>query len=429
MGACVLVCILLVLLPIIIYVIFKLGEGKPIPQDTDSNKVNSSFILNLPNICSSIDEPYNHEYYVENYIDHLKWNETHAQDSCDVHLVNARWSTRAHKIILAAHSEVFERLLLNESKFVIPDRDVESFPALLQFIYERKVPNTSELSFTALKNLLFVAERYQVQSLKCLLEKQLQSNLSVDNVGNWLVASIVANATYLKIAASQFLMDNLTPVSKTDTWKKVSNNNPSVYITAVETTAAYPKNITKCQIECASDGFDSAGVINRLKRFFITERFADVELNLPNRRTFKVNRAILAQQSDEWLNKFRANEPDTKIELPFYTDAYTMKEFLIYMYSGWVSQLHVITNNLLLVANEYNMRPLKEATETIILSRLNVSNVIEYLAIGQQAQSTRLMKELAEFFFEHRKEVIKTDGWIRMKETHPEVLSKILLDS
>lgn len=414
MGAPAIVCAVIVLFPIAIYIIFKLGEGKLIPQNCNIPAEE------LQNICSSIEEPYNKEFYIKNYIERMKLN----QDSCDVNLKHAKWSVRAHKIILAAHSETFEHIFTNESEFSIPDQDFESFPALLEFIYERKVPDAD---FIILKNLLFVAERYQVQTLKCLLEKQLQSNLNVSNVGNLLAASIVANATFLKIAASHFLMDNLTPVSKTDTWKRVSRNNPSIYITAVETSAAYSKNATKCQIECAADGFDSAIIINRLKRFFITERFADAELILPDRRTFKVNRAILIEQSDVWFRKFHANEPDKNIELPFYADWYTMKEFSIYMYSGWVSQLDVITNNLLLTANEYEMEPLKNVTETIISSRLNVSNFVEYLSISQQAQSERLLKELVEYFFEHWKEVSKTDGWKEMKKNHPEVLNKILL--
>lgn len=421
MGAAVIICAVVVILPIAIYIIIKLGEGKPIPQNEDGTKISMSTSDGLTNVCSSTEEPYNDEFYIGNYIDRLKLN----QESCDVHLVHPNWSVRAHKIILAAHSETFERQLTISTEFPIPDRDYESFPALLEFIYERKVPDAN---FIVLKNLLFVAERYQVQTLKCLLEKRLQSDLNVSNVGNLLAASIVANATYLKIAASLFLLDNLTPVTKTDTWKKVSRDNPSIYITAVETAAAHPDNSTKCKIECASGGFDSANIINRLKRFFISERFIDAKLNLPNLHSpFKVNRAILIEQSNVWRNKFRASESDTSIALPFYADAYTMKEFLIYMYSGWVTQLHLITNNLLLVANEYEMEPLKEAAETIILSRLNVSNVAQYLVLGQQAQSTRLMSELADYFFEHRKEIQKTEGWTHMKETHPEILARILL--
>lgn len=420
MGAVVLICVFVVILPIAVYIIIKLGQGKPIPQNAGDTILNFT-TDSLPNICSSTEEPYNDELFIMNYIERMKLN----QDSCDVHLVHPVWSVRAHKIILAAHSETFERLLTNVSEFQIPNQDFQSFPALLEFIYDRKVPKAN---FIDLKNLLFVAERYQVNTLKCLLEKQLQSNLNVSNVGNLLTASIVANATYLTIAASQFLMDNLTPVSKTDTWKKVSADNPSIYQTAVETTAAHPKNVTNCHIECTSDGFASATIINRLKRFFITERFANAEIVLPNRRTFKVNRAILVEQSDVWRGKFYVNEPATSIALPFYTDSYTMKEFLIYMYSGWVAQLHTITNNLLLIANEYEMHPLKNATETIISRRLNVSNFVEYLAIAEQAQSQRLIKEFREYFFDHRKEVMNSDGWIKMKETQPELLAKVLLE-
>lgn len=422
MGAKVIICALLVIVPILIFVIIKLGSGHPIPQPSGDIKVKQNQVSDLlTNICSSIEEPYNKEFYISNHIDRLQLN----QESCDVHLVHPLWSVRAHKVILAAHSETFEHeFKVNAaSEFSIPERDYESFPALLEFIYERKIPDGN---FVALKNLLIVAERYQVQTLKCLLEQRLQSNLNITNVGNTLAASIVANATYLRIAASLFLMDNLTPVTKTETWKKVSRDNPSIYMTAVETAAEHTTNSTKCQIECVSDGFDSANIINRLKRFFITEQFTDAELFLTN-RTFKVNRGILIEQSDVWRGKFRISEPATSIALPFYTDPYTMKEFLIYMYSGWVSQLHLITNNLLLIANEYGMEPLKNATETIILSRLNESNIAEYIMIAQQAQSTRLMKELAEYFFEHRKEVQKTEGWIQLKETQPEVLSKILL--
>lgn len=417
----VIICLLIVLLPMVIYILYKLCQGTPVPQpDGDIviklNKVTDS----RTNICSSLEEPYNRDLYIGNNIDRLKLN----QDSCDVHLVHPKWSVHAHKIILAAHSETFEKLLESATEYTIPDRDYESFPALLEFIYDRKIPDAN---FVTLKDLLIVAERYQVLALKCLLEQRLQSNLNISNVGNALAASIVANATYLKIASSIFLMDNLQPVSKTDTWKKVSRDIPSIYSIAVETAAEHSSNSTKCHIECASGGFDSANIINRLKRFFITEKFTTDNLVLLPDRRWRVNRAILVEQSDVWMGEFRKIGQAEFVTLPPYTDAYTMKEFLIYMYSGWVAQLHVITNNLLLIANEYQMEALKNATETILLSRLNVTNVAEYLMIAQQAQSLRMMKDLAEYFFEHRKEIQKTDSWIKLKAAHPEVLSKILL--
>lgn len=424
-------CTAIVLIALTI-IIWKLIEGKPRPQNSGDNNVNlSTANIYLPNICTTIEEAYNKELYVSNYIGRLKLDQT----SADVRLVHAHWSSGAHKIVLAAYSETFEQIFIRESEsdaqkgriteFEIPDRDADSFVALLEFIYEQKVPTAN---FIVLKNLLFVAERYQVHTLKCLLEQKLQSDLSISNVGNVLLASIVANATFLRNAASHFLLENLTPVLKTDTWKKVSQDNPSIYGTALESSATYSKNSSTCLIQCASGGWDSATIINRLKRFFITERFANAELIVPNQRTFKVNRAILAEQSDVWREKFRVDESSTSITLPLHTDAYALKEFLIYMYSGWVAQLNVITNNLLIIASEYEMLPLKNATETIISTRLDVSNVAEYFPIADQAQSARLKKQLVEFFFENRIDIVKTDGWKKMKETHLEILSKIIFD-
>lgn len=418
MKACIICCLLVVFIPGFIFVIWKLAQGRPIPQPSDTGMKLLAAEPELPNVCSSIDEPTS-QSYVENNIKQLKLN----QGSCDVRLVHGDWSVRAHKIILAAHSEVFEQLLTNVSTYAIPDRDFgtnnDGFPALLDFIYERKMP---ESNFVILKNLLIIAERYEVVALKCLLEKQLQLILDQSNVGNILATSMVANATYLKIAASQFLMDNLTPVSKTDTWRKVSRDNPSISSTAIETAAVYPKNTTKCHIECPSSDFNSAMIISRLKRFFIVEKFVDANLIVSN-GTFKVNRAILVEQSDIW----RGTLKQTSIELPFYTDPFSMKEFLIYMYSGWVPQLEVNTNSLLLLANEYEMRPLKNATETIIASRLNLSTFVGYLSLVDQAQSERLKKEMSDYFYEHRQEISQTDDWINMKQTQPEVLARILL--
>ena len=90
---------------------------------------------------------------------------------------------KAHKLILAATSPVFKVMFQDGTKeqqsgqVNIEDIDTNVFEEFLRFIYTGDVRHLPEIA----EDLLAVADKYQVQSLKYTCIAQMLESLSADN--------------------------------------------------------------------------------------------------------------------------------------------------------------------------------------------------------------------------------------------------------
>lgn len=410
---------------LVIFIVIKiLGSGKAIPQPKEVENLKS--IMKDDNICKSSDEIYIEEFLIRNNIELLGLN----QDSCDILVLCKNGQVKAHKVILAAYSEVFERMIQNASnvenqltKIELTDIDIDVLWPMLKFIYDGKFPKVN-INYN---DLLLSAEHYEISALKCELEKLLESQINNENVGDLLVTAEQANAKFLKFAASKYLMTHLADIRKTSAYKNVASRYPGLITTAIDVLGNLPENST-CEIECHSLNKTSPLIVRRLKRFMITEHFTDAEIKFGN-QTFKVNRAILIEQSNEWQKLFRDNTNKIYLE-PTENDVtistIVMKEFLIYMYSGWVQQLNSIAEQLLMIANKFQMFALKAACENVIYDKLNTNNAAELLVIADKASSRLLSRKIVDFILKNKNAVVGTAGWNKLKTSHSHILHEII---
>jgi len=90
----------------------------------------------------------------------------------------------AHRFVLIAHSPVMYKMLMApmiESKThtaKLDDIDGETMLEVLRFLYIRKVENTERLA----PNLLYCAEKYELNELKNYAAASMSKTLSIDNV-------------------------------------------------------------------------------------------------------------------------------------------------------------------------------------------------------------------------------------------------------
>lgn len=87
------------------------------------------------------------------------------------------------------------------------DVKYESFLGVLEYLY------TDMLSFEAIKaetivDIMLLADRFLLQSLKILCENYLIRNLNVDNVIHVLLAATRANALAIKQRAVAYVVNN-----------------------------------------------------------------------------------------------------------------------------------------------------------------------------------------------------------------------------
>lgn len=138
----------------------------------------------------------------------------------DVTLVVNGGELRAHKNVLAARSPVFASLFRNQqdvepTRLTIPDVDYDVMRELLRFIYTGQGSNLGAVA----KDLLCVADVYELNRLKAMCEEALCSDLSVGNVVDMLIFANDHKTEQLKAETIAWIVDNAGDVFKTDRWR------------------------------------------------------------------------------------------------------------------------------------------------------------------------------------------------------------------
>ena len=129
----------------------------------------------------------------------------------------------AHKAVLAARSPVFAKMFehdLQESttnSVTLSDITPEVFKELLTYIYTGQAPNIQVLA----GDLLNAAEKYQLDHLKVMCERQMSYGLQVDNAAETLVLAHTYRANQLKKNALMYIIKHRNEVRETKDWEKV----------------------------------------------------------------------------------------------------------------------------------------------------------------------------------------------------------------
>ncbi|KAI9121046.1 hypothetical protein K1719_008079 [Acacia pycnantha] len=186
---------------------------------------------------------------------------------------------RAHKLILAARSTVFESELFNgmeedSKEIVVNDMEPKVFKALLHFIYKDTLIDDEELfmsqssvlpllvSNTFAAKLLAAAEKYDLPRLKLMCESVLCKDISVDSVSYMLALADHYHATELKSICLKFSAENLVDVMQSDGFEYLKENCPLLQSELLKTVAGCEEEFSgegKCRSVWAqfSDGADT----------------------------------------------------------------------------------------------------------------------------------------------------------------------------
>jgi len=137
-------------------------------------------------------------------LDHLFLDQT---NNYDVTLTSGEKVFYCHKGILSARSPVFKAMFQSNMKenelgtVEIEDIQQEAFSEFLQYIYTGSI----SLSFDKYgKELLAVADKYQVDKLKRACKKELISKLDAENCSEMIVMAECNKSMKLKKAAFEF---------------------------------------------------------------------------------------------------------------------------------------------------------------------------------------------------------------------------------
>lgn len=176
---------------------------------------------------------------------------------------------RAHKLVLAARSPVFENDFVNmmeedNDEILVTEMEPRVFKALLHFIYKDTLPEDDEFleasssSVPSLPDslpakLLAAADKYDLPRLRLMCESVLCKDISVNSVSHILALADLYHAADLKSVCLKFTAENLVAVMQSDGFEFLKEHCPLLQSELLKTVAG-------CEDEELSGGGKSRSV-------------------------------------------------------------------------------------------------------------------------------------------------------------------------
>ncbi|KAH0561619.1 hypothetical protein KQX54_018120 [Cotesia glomerata] len=148
-----------------------------------------------------------------------------SEELSDVTIIVDQVRIPAHKVILAAHSEVFAKMLQSEMKEAknneinIEDLDPEIILEMLHYCYKGTLKTTNNVQIVL--QVLKVADIYQIIKLKDFCEHRLMIEISSDNVLDIIDVADDSNAVDLRQEAIEFIAEHYETVFASDKFKEL----------------------------------------------------------------------------------------------------------------------------------------------------------------------------------------------------------------
>ena len=133
---------------------------------------------------------------------------------------------KAHKAILASQSPVFKKMLESDMKeqrtnvIEIYDVDQAVISDMLAYFYTGRAPHID----TLVKELLDVADKYELLQLLAMCENKLKSDMNIHNVIELLILADMHNFSRLKIACLSYVYHNSDAVQSSSQWQELKKN-------------------------------------------------------------------------------------------------------------------------------------------------------------------------------------------------------------
>lgn len=147
---------------------------------------------------------------------------------------------RAHKAILAVRSPVFAAMFEHEmvenrqNMVLIKDMDYEVLKEMLTYIYTGRSKNLKDVA----EDLLVVADKYDLEGLKTLCQRELGAKLTTENAADLLALADMHCAKLLKKQAIAFISMWPKDVTRTPAWKNISSTHPHLTSEVLDTLAS-----------------------------------------------------------------------------------------------------------------------------------------------------------------------------------------------
>ncbi|XP_001604724.1 speckle-type POZ protein-like [Nasonia vitripennis] len=182
-----------------------------------------------------------------------------------------------------------------------------------------------------------------------------------------------------------------------------------------------------CELNCSNDyNLDcqnyvhTSALANDLRTLYDNQDFSDIKL-VARGKVFHAHKNILASRSSVFAAMFRHKMKENVENIVPIKDVGTkvLKEMLHYMYTGSVRDMKMSTaQDLLIVAEKYDILGLKKICGTILEKKLTVNNAIDILILADSHNAMDLKKNTVDFLTKNIKAVMGTKSFKTALNSH-----------
>merc|ERR1719348_1401856 len=106
-------------------------------------------------------------------------------------------------------------------------------------------------------------------------------------------------------------------------------------------------------------------------------------------------------------------------------DEDTVYDMLTFIYGGKIGGMKDKAEKLLVVAERYDLKPLKEHCERLMAGGVTIENCLDYLVMADLHSALMLKSVVMEFVVENGEEVADKGEWKEILADHPKLLAEV----
>lgn len=178
------------------------------------------------------------------------------------------------------------------------------------------------------------------------------------------------------------------------------------------------------------EAFRNSSLSQDLKKIFTDDHSTSDICFVVNDQEIKAHKSIVSARSPVFAAMFSA---DMKEKLTHRVDIQGIepnifKAILLFLYTDQVQLTKANGADLLAAANQYSIPLLKARCEEYLYSQnLTTENCAERLILADLHNAPHLKRKAEDFIrLGRHKEVMKTEGWKKMKQSHPDLAFQVL---
>jgi len=172
---------------------------------------------------------------------------------------------------------------------------------------------------------------------------------------------------------------------------------------------------------------DAGKLSQDLETAYMNKELTDVQLQCGD-KTFDCHQFMLSARSPVFRAMFQADmrEKETKKVDLVDLDPVVVAEMLHFIYTGETNKMKELAEELLAVADRYQIENLQTLCEEFLCSMLKVDNCIELLVKGDLHYAKNLKRSSLKFISRNRDSFSKSRDWKDTLKNYPELMVEVI---